>query len=49
MKRIYIDDKLYHIAKDYAKDPFARRRKDFKRPPVLLQELYAALPEEDAS
>lgn len=45
MKRIYIDDKLYRIAKDYAKDPFARRKDvRFKRPSVLLQELYDALP-----
>lgn len=45
MKRIYIDDKLYRIAKDYAKDPFAKRKDvRFKRPLVLLQELYDALP-----
>ena len=38
MKRIYIDDTLYRLAQNYAKDPFARRRNDFERPPKLLRD-----------
>lgn len=44
MKRIYIDDKLYRIAKIYAKDPFAKRTGYFQRPPELLRKLYSDLP-----
>lgn len=44
MKRIYIDDTLYRLAQNYAKDPFARRRNDFERPPKLLRDLHSALP-----
>lgn len=43
MRRIYIDKKLEQIVETYSKDPFHKRRSDFTKPTINLENLKSEL------